>query len=192
MATLATFDIDSVAGYTAYTDQATAETRLGGRFGSAATTWLALSDDNKRRTLVTASDILDRLSWLGSQTVASQPRAFPRTGIEDREGEAVTSTDIPPDIITATIEIAVFVSENAAFAENPTGGNLNKRLKAGSAEIEFFRPSSDSAGPLPDQLLKIVGTYLAGQSGSTTVLGAITNGTDNTSDLTADFGLNRN
>lgn len=69
--------------------------------------WNALTDEQKQRRLVSASDFLDHnYVFAGKKADASQPRQFPRA----------TSGHIPPEICNAVCELALQadLNQNAA------------------------------------------------------------------------------
>jgi hypothetical protein len=100
--------------------------------------------------LVAATRRLNLFSYNGEKTGGSaQVDAFPRTGLTYPDGTAVPDTDIPQDVINATCSLAGTLALTPAASAPGSSGNNKKRLKAGSAEIEYFRPTSGV--PLQDE-----------------------------------------
>ena len=128
--------------YTSYASLAEADTRLAVD-PVRMTTWAALTNAQKSIYLVAATNRLDLLSWRGAKAGGpSQVNAFPRTGLTYKDGTPVTDTDVPQEVEDATILLAGSIAIDAALADSGTSGSNIKRVKAGSAEVEFFVPIS--------------------------------------------------
>ena len=119
------------------------------RIGAKSTAFLALTDDDKKRCLVAASDWVDRSQeFSGTKTVAAQAREWPRDNATC-DGTAVTSGTTPDDIANATFWLAGAVaSDNDADEGEGTASNI-KSAKAGSAKVEFFSQTSGNRLPTP-------------------------------------------
>lgn len=144
---------------------------LAGKLGPLAYDTAESAD--KSKALVSATRWIDREKWQGSMTdeVTPQPLEWPRTGVTDCDGNAVDSASVPDDIINATYELAEILLGDPAAADGANTGSNTKRVKAGSAEVEFFRPgSADGSGgggtlfPVPAQ--KLVACFLEGAGGA--------------------------
>lgn len=138
----------------------------------AATNWDSLDEDSKSRALITATDLLDRQTWVGTRTndAPTQTRAWPRTGVQDCEGLAVDSSAVPEGIVNATIELAYELSQDASVETSKGTGSNVKSAKAGSAQVVFFRPGdSDGSGgpgdPFPFSVMGLVRCFLGGSLG---------------------------
>lgn len=129
----------------------------GSAFSSASTT---VQD----QALVTATRMLDRQNWQGTKTSDAQALAWPRTGVSDREGVAIGSSTVPADIINAQCELALALINNQSVQDSSSNSLNTKRLKAGSAEIEYFRPTR--AGRFPTIVQELIGYLLASSAGS--------------------------
>lgn len=139
------------------------------------TKWAAKTPDQKGAALVAATNRLDLFSYKGSKTGAPQENQFPRTGIVDRDGAAVLDTDVPLDIATATIYLAGSIAGKASAAGMGGSGSNNKRVKAGSAEVEFFKPTKGT--PLADETAYLlIQFYLASSVGAVSA-GGMASGT---------------
>lgn len=125
------------------------------------TAWTALSTDAKGAHLVAATRRLNLLRWQGSKALgALQADAFPRTGLTYADGTAVP-TDVAPDAVAhATALLAGSIElDNEAGSSGSSGTNV-KRVKAGSAEVEFFR--QQTGVPLQDETAyELVREFLA-------------------------------
>ncbi len=154
--------------FTVYGTLAEADTYLNGKFG-IGTTWTALPEDDRERALVQASDVLDLLTWQGARLVATQERSFPRTGLPTCDGVVQSDSDDPTRIEEATYELAYLVSQSqfsttVSATQAKNAANI-KRVKAGSAEVEFQRPldvqSFQSAADLPPLVRALVSCLLS-------------------------------
>jgi hypothetical protein len=65
----------------------------------------------------------------------------------------------------AQYELAVLIHEDTEITDEAPGSNISS-LKAGSAGITFFNPTTNSADPLPPVLMRLVGAYLSASSSS--------------------------
>jgi hypothetical protein len=151
-----------------------ANSYLDAKIGAGA--WILASEDDRERAMVSAARMLDRLKWKGTKTVANQPLAWPRTGVTLSDGTAVDSTYYPLAVTHASYELAfVLLTNPTAFSQNAQGGSGNiKRLKAGSAEIEYFK--SVAFGVLPPEVLGLVSDYLSkpGVGTGTAIISGVT------------------
>lgn len=159
-----------------------------------ATAWAALSTDAKGQKLVAATRRLNGLSWLGAKTGgdAAQPDAFPRTGLTYPDGSVVPDDEVPREVEEATCLLAGTITINAAASQSGSSATNTRRVKAGSAEVEFFRPTAGV--PLQDETAwNLVRIFLSTGSASSG-LGQVTYGglaADSAfdSDNQAGFGL---
>jgi hypothetical protein len=135
--------------------------------------WTALSEDAQKRFLVSATRFLDTLNW-----------AEPWTTQTAREAES--------KIVQACVILASMISRDEAdFITTGTTSTGTKRLKAGSAEIEFFGPGSVTVGgngTLPAQLWALLKDFLGGSKNNLAV-GFVSFGTCGQSVNKKRFGL---
>ena len=85
--------------------------------------WDAATEDDKTRTLATATRLIDQLNFAGSKTVSTQENEFPRN----------TSTTVPTAIKNACCEIAYSLLEGY---EIEVGNNV-KVSKFGQVTVEY-------------------------------------------------------
>lgn len=109
-----------------------------------ASVWSGLTSDQQAQVLVSSARRFDTLSWKGDKTSDSQPLAWPRsnttiTGVDD--------SAIPEDIVNASIMYAALVAQTPDLLSAQNQSSNTKRLKAGSAEIEYFSATSGSIMP---------------------------------------------
>lgn len=123
--------------------------------------WQALSNEDKARYLVSSTRYLDSLVW-----------EEPWSTQEAREAE--------PKIVQACVIIAfMIVQGNADFISTGTTASGTKRLKAGSAEIEYFNPNAGGSlrHRLPSQIWLLIGQFINGAN-SNVGIGFRSYGTD--------------
>lgn len=129
-------------------------------------TWSALDADTQGRLIIMATRFLDRQRWQGSKTSEAQALEFPRTGLTDKNGVAVDDATVPVAVEQATYELALTFNTSTAIMNAISSGSNVKRVKAGSVEVENFRPTDFSRGRFPKLVQELVGLWLGG-SGST-------------------------
>lgn len=188
--TLSTITISTI-DYTAYASVAEADAYLAVD-PVRMTKWAALTTDQKGAYLVAATRRLDLLGWTGSKTGgASQENQWPRTGVTYADGTAVPTDEVPVEIQNACCLLAGSIAINATTAESGTSGNNKKRVKAGSAEIEYFKPTAGSQ--LQDETaFRLVKDFFAGAVSTSAASGGFASGVDSVSSFESDqdgFGL---
>lgn len=148
----------SGTSYDIYGTKVLATAYMAARIGAEA--WTTATAANRDKALVSATRWLDRQNWQGQKTVAAQPLEFPRTGLTDKDGNAVAS-DVPPVLVEeASYEMALAILADASVQANITTGSNTKRVKAGSAEVEFFRATDGTK--LPSIAQELAGVFLDG------------------------------
>lgn len=97
-------------------------------------------------------------------TYKTQTAAFPRTNLTDRYGDALSQFVAPVDVESAQIELGFDISQDATVEGGTGTGSNQKRLKAGTAEIEFFRPTDGT--PLPTVPWELLTPFLTSAAGA--------------------------
>lgn len=141
-----------------------AKNYVGARFGPNYTAWLALSDDDKNRTLVSADDYIDSMAWQGTATgtLNGSPtsRAWPRSGID-----GVDPTKVPDAIVEASFELAVMIAADPDLVNKlDQGSNISSASGGGGVSVSYFAPTSTASGTatlLPPLVQRKIGRYLA-------------------------------
>jgi len=152
-----------------------ADDYLAAKIGS---TWSTATTLQKQQSIITAARMLDRaVIWSGSKTVAAQALQWPRDGATNScTGEAVADGSTPDDIAYSQFLLAQILFDDSTIADGSGTGSNTKRVKAGSAEVEFFSPtigtSADLRLPQPVNdlagcFIESTGTY-GGSFGTTT------------------------
>jgi hypothetical protein len=188
--TLSTITINTI-DYIAYASLAEANTYLAVD-PVRMTKWATLTDPQKNTYLVAATRRLDLSAWTGSKTGgAAQENQWPRTGVTYTDGTAVPTDEVPIEIQNACCLLAGSIANDSTAAESGTSGNNKKRVKAGSAEIEYFKPTTGSQ--LQDETaFRLVKDFFAGAVATSVASGAYASGTDCASSFESDqdgFGL---
>ncbi|RVC47591.1 hypothetical protein EN781_00195 [Mesorhizobium sp. M4A.F.Ca.ET.090.04.2.1] len=154
--------------YTTYSTVTDADIYLGG--STTADAWRAADADTKARGLVSATRWIDEQSWVDAYSTFDLRLANPA-------------------FINACIELAALLVDDADF-RTTFGQVQQKRIKAGSVEIENFRGTTvqtDTA--FPSNVMLLIGQYLAGSEPA--FGGAITFGTCRETTLDEGYGFNR-
>jgi hypothetical protein len=122
-----------VSGADSYISLSDADTYHEDRDNS---TWAALTDDAKEAGLRRATQYIDshyRMRFKGTKATSGQPLAWPRSNVDDEDGNIISSDSIPAALPTATAEVAVVIPETQEI----TQAKSLKRVKAGSVEVEY-------------------------------------------------------
>jgi len=174
--TISTITISTVV-YTAYASVAEADAYLAVD-PVRASAWSALTTDQKGAKLVAATRRLDMLDWAGTKTGgASQANEWPRTDVSYPDGTAVSTTAVPVEVQNACCLLAGSIASDSTKAEVGTSGNNKKSLKAGSAAIEYFRPTTGT--PLQDETaFRLLKPFFQSSAATTGTTGAYAPGTD--------------
>lgn len=165
-----------------YGGLAAANDYIASSFGASYTAWLALTEDDREKTLVGATRYLDRQRWQGTANAFdSTTLAFPRDGLVDRAGEVAPDAAQLALVSKATFELAVLVAGDADVLAAADQGQNIKAMGAGSARLEFFSPTKAANGTatkLPTIVHDLIGQWLAGaSSGAAVIIGGTSTGT---------------
>lgn len=152
--------------YDIYGTSAAADIYLGAKLGAAD--WSGASADTKSRALVQGTRLI-------------------RTYLAARGHDLDPAEAVDVEVEEANYELAFALVLDPTIASNANSGSNIRRTKAGSAEIEYFRPVEGSRFPVEVQV--ILNGWLSSQ-GSSGSAGAFSSGTCEESTLCADdFGL---
>lgn len=177
-----TVTIGSGTTYPVYANLSDASTYLLASITDEAAAFRAADADTQGRSLVSATRWLDEADWLGSKADDTQALDWPRSDIE-----GVDSTSIPAALVAATAELAAYLVADPSF-RTTMKAPLARRLRAGSADIDFFRPTEVFISTLfPPNVMSLIKQWLGGSSPSSSV---VTDGTCGKSKLDDDLGFN--
>lgn len=108
-------------------------------------TWSTATEANKIKALITATNGLETLSWIGSRATTTQALSWPRTDASCGD-KAPADDEIPREIELATFDLAnALLGDPTLLRSSPSNGALVagvpnrdlKRLKLDVMEIEW-------------------------------------------------------
>lgn len=151
-----------VVATNSYISRADADTYFSDsiRFSS----WDAIAYETKDRALITAS------------------RQISIYVIDEYKLGTVLEGDIPASLANASAEYALDIALDPNVATQSNTGSNTKKLKAGSAEIEYFSPTYATSGRFPQYITEMIRDCLG--SGISSVVAPFASGTDETSSFT--------
>jgi hypothetical protein len=140
----------------------------------SSTTWDDKTDDQKNRSLISATRWIDTLNFYGDRCDVSQALSWPRNNYHVDRVE-LTCASIPNDIKYATYELANALANDTDSITGSTGDTgLYKAVKLGEMEVEY-NTSSQATGTVNNVfdvypwLQSYLGAYCLGGSGSYSV-----------------------
>lgn len=160
--------------YTVYQDVSEADDYFNG--SSDFDTWDAFTTDEKARSLVSSTRLIDRQSWQGEKESDAQELEFPRTGVQDCSGNDVDAATTLAKIEEASLLLALNIADGGNVQTSSSTEDLTQTLKAGSVQITKFRGETDSGSRFPVDVMELVGCYFSGISGSG-IAGSLSYGT---------------
>lgn len=123
----------------------------------SAAAWNNASEEDQEAALAMATRLLDAMpsAWTGSATYAStQALGFPRTGMRNRNGAALSSLTIPQVLKDATAEFAKWLLESDRTGDSDVVNLSLLGVKAGSVDVTFAKKTLEekTAEMVPDNL----------------------------------------
>lgn len=147
--------------------------------------WECLTVSERRRAMVAAARLIDRQRFRGdptdpvqvtfalTQPADTQGLQWPRTGVTDRNGEAIANDTIPNDVLAAAYELAHELTVDATTVET---ADAESRIKIRDETIgpirervEYFESQAGEGGRFPQIVQELLGPYL--EAGATIVAG---------------------
>lgn len=143
-----------------------ADTYHSSRGNSTWVTATSPADTDKEQAIRRASTFLrDSFTWQGWKlNQRAQAMAWPRTGVVDQDGYAVSSSEVPDEIQRACAELALReLVTPGTLNPDVTLSNQAKREKVGSIEVEYtnIRTDAYASRPVVTIVQDIVGPLLA-------------------------------
>lgn len=123
-------------------------------------------------------------------TFGDQTAHFPATGLTDCDGIALADDEYPTDLKGAQFELAYEMAKDSDLELSSGSGSNIRRVKAGSAEVEYFQRQSDERRfPVPVQSLLVC--FLAGSDALAFLAGFAGDGGQESvfDELSSDYGL---
>lgn len=180
----------NASNYQVYQDVANTDKYWQAMVGPYADAWvLAANAAKKPLALVQATRLLDRVLWQGLPVgvpLTDVVLQWPRTGVVDAKGNAVSSASVPNLIIVADMELAAaLILDPSIFTTEMSGANVKKVDAGGGVGVEFFVPTLGITGRFPQQIQELIGQFLSGSTGGA-LSGSFSTGTTGTQ--TSAFG----
>lgn len=105
---------------------------------ASGTTWGGSSENEKIRALLWATELMESLwDWNGAVTNTTQVLAWPRSGLWDRNNNALDEDTLPQPVIDAQSEFARQLLVSRRADDNPTEQESLEELKAGPITLKF-------------------------------------------------------
>jgi hypothetical protein len=115
----------------------------------SGTTWSGASSDEKGQALLMATRLIDEhIDWTGAPSDTVQVLNWPRTGMWDRNGNAMDSDSIPTQLRDATAEFARQVIAADRMADDAVSTKGITNLQAGPVSLTFS--GREGAKVVPD------------------------------------------
>lgn len=97
-------------------------------------------------------------------TTAAQALDFPRTGLTDSDGVAISSTEVPQEIKDACCELAYELTRDADLeTARDQNSNIASVSAGGGVGVTYFRPQ-DANGRFPPTVQELLGPFLGSTS----------------------------
>ena len=132
--------------------------------------WAALSISGKSKNLVAATRRLDLMPWRGTPTGgAAQENAWPRSGLTYPNGDELADTVIPLSIEHACIILGGTIATTPAVSDAGVVNRPIRRVRAGSAEVEFSPEPAVQASPLrigDETVQALIRHWIGGKAGA--------------------------
>jgi hypothetical protein len=129
-----------IKGSNSYATVVEADKYFEGRLDVAA--WISAEEPQKETALITATEILNNLEWIGVAVSESQTLAFPREGVyfDPFFGfEKTLDNTVPPRITKATFELAYHALNNDGLLDNT--GSVSS-ISVGSISLQTVKAPS--------------------------------------------------
>jgi hypothetical protein len=98
----------------------------------------ALSDEAKKVLIIKGTEFVDNFFlWKGSRKYTSQPMAFPRNGIYDRNREEVTG--IPEGLKKAVCEASFIAKSKNLWNTKSRKGDVSSEAVSGAVSVSYFQ-----------------------------------------------------
>lgn len=144
--------------FTVYSTDVEALAYHQGSISSAAAAFRDATGDTQKRAVVSATRWLDGLAWKGDKADEDQALAWPRTGTGV---DGVGDDETPAAVVKACQELAALLVSDADLEATLNSAAATKRLKAGSVELEYFRPTNVTVStPVPKTVMNLIRSLL--------------------------------
>ncbi len=139
----------------AYVSLADADTYFAAH--GSPSTWTGANDAQQESAIRYATLWIDaRYAWPGLIVSQSQALAWPRGGVVDGDGRAMSSTSLPARLVQATCEAALEHLSTALNEILARGGGIASET-VGPISVEYFQSANPGRTfPYIDALLKLI------------------------------------
>ena len=132
--------------------------------------WNDLADDeDKKRYLLTATQLIDYEDFAGSRQSATQALKFPRTGLPYQDGISIDGI-IPLQVQRAGCEMAIHLIDTDMSKLDTTNAPIES-VKVGSVQLDYKIDSNDNStvpsDTLPPFVVKLLAPFSKSISGNT-------------------------
>jgi hypothetical protein len=125
--------------------------------------WRGATVDEKRRALLTATRLLDEhIVWAGLPASTTQALAWPRTGVLDVQGGALSTSVVPTRVQHATAELARQLLAEDRTADSEIAAKGLTSLTVGAISMSFDGVGGTTK-PIPDAVAALVAPWGAVQ-----------------------------
>lgn len=94
--------------------------------------------------------------WSGAPTTTSQPLAWPRTGMYNRNGGAIADNVIPQDLKNATAELAGALGTKDLLVDDANAVAGISSVRAGSVSVSFDTSVAMVTKMIPDAVIAML------------------------------------
>lgn len=137
---------------------------LGTQYNPNATLFVGLPADDQKRCLIAATRYFEELIWQGTQNTAGNPPTvlqWPRLNVTDELGNAVSSTVVPPAIVSGCFEMAAVIAGNPQAVVTADAQLNVQSVGEGPGHVTFFAPGrTTNITGLPEVVRRLVDQYL--------------------------------
>lgn len=100
-----------------------------------------------------------QIPWTGAPATTTQALAWPRTGMSNRNGVAISAAVLPAELQQASMEFALKLLVSDRTADNAAARQGISEVKAGDVGVKFrddFQWSADTPPSVPDSVLLLL------------------------------------
>ena len=134
--------IGTLASANSYVTLATADAYFESR---GYTTWTDGDDDLKEYAIINACLLMEVYPWRGQRALSTDPLAWPRRSMQDRDGYPVYSDTIPNEIKKGQMELAFrLFNGKSPYVDIATGDGYVTKEVIGPVEITYASGYSTS------------------------------------------------
>lgn len=138
-----------------YVTRAEADSYFGARLNSGS--WASCTTPDA--ALSSSFNRLNQEYFIGYPTNFTQTGSFPRVGLFDRNGYWISPSIVPQDVKDAQCELALSMIDGSYIFTADTSNIKYDSVAVGPINVNFNNPTLESAGALPDLVVRLLGPY---------------------------------